>query len=425
MKRRRARVLCGTVLVLTIAGRAAAQDTRVTGHVETDSIAYFEAGETARHAGRNELFAKVDGLMVFGRPLRLFGSVELRADFADHARDRVYVEELYADFVYKAFDLRVGRQIIAWGKTDLVNPTDHLSPRDFTDPLESDDERLGVLAVRPRLQVRGALAEVAIVPVFTGSLMPTRRSRWAPPFPGHAPNPFQPGQTIRLTYELMSPREPATTLAHTQVAARVSGTVRGWDISGSYFDGWEDMPRFTTELSMTGAGTAAVRVWPEHLRKRAVGGDVATVVRSFTFRAESAYIRPDPVQGPNHVQYVLGAERTWGDMLSSGGTFALVQWIHTLLPDDFAAAPLDFNYLFRKSMTARVQHNVTASAQVAVEGLYEWERRGYYLQPSASHRFGDHLRVEGFVDLLGGREDAFFGLFEDNRRLQFRVRYSF
>jgi hypothetical protein len=73
----------------------------------------------------------------------------------------------------------------------------------------------------------------------------------------------------------------------------------------------------------------------------------------------------------------------------------------------------------------RLQRNVTPSAQVAVEGLYEWERRGYYLQPAASYRFGDHMRVEGLIDLLGGREAEFFGLFADNRRAQFRVRYSF
>jgi hypothetical protein len=68
---------------------------------------------------------------------------------------------------------------------------------------------------------------------------------------------------------------------------------------------------------------------------------------------------------------------------------------------------------------------VTAVAQVVVEGLYEWARHGYYVQPGASYRFGDHVRVEGLVDLLGGRKTEFFGLFADNRRLQFRARYSF
>lgn len=420
-----ARAPFATVLALMMASGASAQELRATGYAETDNIGYFEAGDASGHRGRTEVLTQVNGQAVFGRPLRLFGTVELRADFADHDRDRVYAEELYADLTYKALDLRVGRQIIAWGKADLVNPTDHLSPRDFTDPLESDDERLGVWAVGPRLQLGDVRWEGAIVPVFTGSIMPIGSPRWSPPFPPQVPNPVIPGQMVRLTYEFAPAREPATTFANVQYATRVSGSVRGWDVSASYFDGWEDVPRLDRQLAVSGPGTGTVRITPQHLRKRAVGGDLATVVRSFTVRCETAYIRPDPLQGPDHVQYVLGAERTFGDMLGSGGTFLLVQWIHSVLPGDFVPSPLDFNYLFERATTVRVQHNVTASAQVVVEGVYEWARDGYYVQPAASYRFGDNVRVEGLVDLLGGRATEFFGLFADNRRLQFRVRYSF
>jgi hypothetical protein len=112
-------------------------------------------------------------------------------------------------------------------------------------------------------------------------------------------------------------------------------------------------------------------------------------------------------------------------MLGKGGTFILVQWIHTVLPGDFVAAPLDFNFVFQRSTTVRVQRNLTATAQVAVEGLYDWARRGYYVQPSANYKFGDHVRIEGFVDLLGGNPAGFFGIYEQNKRVQFRVRYSF
>src|SRR5687768_10511639 len=182
----------GAALFLMLANGASAQDVRVTGHVEADHIAYLEQGETDRRAGRNEMLAQIDGLVPLGRTFRLFGSVELRTDFANHSRDRLHVDELYAEVVHGKFDLRVGRQVISWGKTDLVNPTDHLSPRDFTDPLESDDERLGVLAVRPRVQWGSLQWEGAIVPVFTGSIMPGQRSRWSPPLPPPAQNPSQP-----------------------------------------------------------------------------------------------------------------------------------------------------------------------------------------------------------------------------------------
>jgi uncharacterized protein DUF1302 len=415
----------GAVLALTIAASASAQELRATGYAETDQIGYFETRGDAGHWGRNELLTQIDGVAGFGRPLRLFGSVELRADFADHNRDRVFVEEAYADFRYKSLDLRVGRQIVAWGKTDVVNPTDNLSPRDFTDPLESDDERLAVWGVRPRLQLGDVLWEGAVVPVFTSSILPFESPRWSPPFPPQIPNPFNPAQSIALTYEVLPTREPATTPGNMQYAAKVSGSARGWDLSASYFHGWEDVPHTSRELEIGGPGTGAVRITPENLKKQAVGGDFATVLGSFTVRGEAAYVDPDPLNGPNHVQYVLGVERTMGDMMAAGGTFLLVQWIHTVLPDDFNPAPLDFNYIFQKSTTVRVQRNLSATAQVVVEGLYEWATEGYYVQPSASYRFGDHVRVEGFVDVLGGEPTSFFGVYEQNKRVQFRVRYSF
>jgi hypothetical protein len=417
-------VAIGAVLVLTLASGASAQDVRVTGHVEADSISYFEAGESDRRAGRNEMLGQVDGLVSFGRNIRLVGSAEVRTDFANHSRDRLHVEELYGEVTLGRFDLRVGRQILAWGKTDLVNPTDHLSPRDFSDPLESDDERLGVLAVRPRVQWGLLQWEAAIVPVFTGSIMPGQRSRWAPPLPFAAPKPSQPAPFTPIAYRFLPSREPATTLANLQYATRVSGSVRGWDVSASYFDGWDDVPRVGREV-IGGSAGISVRIAPEHLRKRAIGGAVAPQIGPFTVRAEGAHIRPDAQQGPQYFQYVLGAERTVGDMMGSGGTFVLVQWIQSIVPADFDAPPLAFDYLFEKSTMARVQHNVTVALQLGVEGLYEWAGGGYYLQPSASYRFGGRVRVEGLVDLLGGREDEFFGLFGHNRRVQSRVRYSF
>ncbi len=414
----------GAVFALMAAGTASAQELRVTGFAEADQIVYFEDRGTAGHNGRNELLTQVDGSASFGRPFSLFGSVELRADFADHNRDRVFAKEFYADVAHKAFDLRLGRQILAWGKTDLVNPTDHLSPRDFTDPLESDDERLGVWAIRPRLQLGDVLWEGVIVPVFTGSVLPFDSPRWSPPFPPQIPNPVDPTQSIFLSYDVTS-SDPATTFGNTQYATKVSGSVRGWDLSASYFDGWEDVPHVRRELTLTGPGTGTVRITPEYLRKWSVGGDVATVVGSFTVRGEAAYIELESGNGTDHFQYVVGVERTLGDMLAKGGTFLLVQWVHTVLPGDFVPAPLDFNFVFQKSTTLRAQRNLTATAQVAVEGLYDFARRGYYVQPAANYRFGDHVRVEGFVDLLGGNPAGFFGIYEQNKRVQIRVRYRF
>ena len=57
----------------------------------------------------------------------VFGAREdMRSDGNEVAR----VREAYLDGRVGALDFRLGKQIIAWGRADRLNPTDNLTPRD-------------------------------------------------------------------------------------------------------------------------------------------------------------------------------------------------------------------------------------------------------------------------------------------------------
>src|SRR6478736_3803234 len=43
-----------------------------------------------------------------------------------------FLREAYAGYAKNGWDVRLGRQILPWGKTDVFNPTDFLSAKDFT-----------------------------------------------------------------------------------------------------------------------------------------------------------------------------------------------------------------------------------------------------------------------------------------------------
>lgn len=422
---RRALLLAAAALPLA-AAPARAQEAELTGYVEAEQFSYFERHDSAGRLGRNQGLVQLEPRLSFGDRARLFAAVELRGDQADRDRDRVYLEEGYADLVWKRFDVRLGKQVIAWGKADVLNPTDQLSPADFSDPLDAEDEKIGVVAARTRVDLgRGAQWEGVVAPIFQESRIPTLGSRWGIPLPLRVPHPMDPGQTALVSYRIGDSAEPAATWRNAQLATRLSGTVRGWDVSVSYFDGWDHMPWMSREITPTGAASLSVRLNPEYRRKRSVGGDLATVVGPYTLRAEGAYLMPDPETGPDYAQYVLGVERTFGDLMGAGGTLVLLQWMHELAPDSFVPDPFDLRHLFQKSVTGRVQYNVTALAQVVVDGLYDLETDGYYVQPGASYQLGDHLRLEARVDLLGGSRSHFFGAFEENKRLQTLVRYRF
>jgi hypothetical protein len=59
------------------------------------------------------------------------------------------LREAYLDLRRDNVDIRVGKQIIVWGRADRLNPTDNLTPRNFTLlAVEDDDQRVGTPAVR-------------------------------------------------------------------------------------------------------------------------------------------------------------------------------------------------------------------------------------------------------------------------------------
>ena len=57
--------------------------------------------------------------------------------------------EAYVTAHFGRADLRIGKQIIAWGRADGINPTDNLTPRNFVVllPLE-EDQRFGTTAIK-------------------------------------------------------------------------------------------------------------------------------------------------------------------------------------------------------------------------------------------------------------------------------------
>ena len=105
---------------------------------------------------------------------------ELRARYGQLGQVRdlfLELREAYVDLYAGPLDLRVGQQIIVWGRADAFNPTNTLTAVDWRvrSPIE-DDRRLGNLAVRAHVQV-------ARVVRLEGVWVPLYRATEYPPLP--------------------------------------------------------------------------------------------------------------------------------------------------------------------------------------------------------------------------------------------------
>ncbi|MFP4521964.1 MAG: DUF1302 family protein, partial [Fibrobacterota bacterium] len=84
----------------------------------------------------------------------------------------VSLEELYMDISYESIDLRIGRQVVVWGKADGLFITDIVTPKDlrlFLMP-EFEDMRLPVPMAKIDYYIAGLTLEAVIMPKFYPSI---------------------------------------------------------------------------------------------------------------------------------------------------------------------------------------------------------------------------------------------------------------
>src|SRR5258706_7925967 len=82
------------------------------------------------------------------------GKLEMRVTnpaIGEGAATQSRLLEGYATVHFEKADLRVGKQIVPWGRADGINPTDNLTPRDFVVLLPfEEDQRFGISTTKSR-----------------------------------------------------------------------------------------------------------------------------------------------------------------------------------------------------------------------------------------------------------------------------------
>jgi hypothetical protein len=155
-------------------------------------------------------------------------------------------------------DLKIGRQIVNWGRSDTLRVLDVLNPVDNREPglLDLVDLRLPV-----------GMAKLSWYPLpgwsLTGIAIPEIRFSIDPPFGSDFfpfPAPFPPQTT-----------ESGFSAKRAQWAAALSGNFAGWDVSFHFADAYEDVPRFDPTAQQPGG----FQMQHSRVLLSGVGGDYA------------------------------------------------------------------------------------------------------------------------------------------------------
>ncbi|MFO7177435.1 MAG: DUF1302 family protein [Pseudomonadota bacterium] len=218
---------------------------------------------------------------------------------------RVDLREAYVTAYLGPIDLRLGKQIIVWGRADAFNPTNNITPTDLRvrSPVE-DDRRVGNVGARAFWYLRPFKLEGVWMPLYEPSEIPIAPG-FVPSFVVFAPPDYPDG---RLDKGL--------------AAARLHVELPAFEASVSYLYGYAPMPGFRRVDYYPGNTPEELRVavarTPYH--HHVFGFDFATTLSDvLAIRAEAAY--RDPVNwevrrwAPRpDVQYALGLDRTFGSL---------------------------------------------------------------------------------------------------------------
>jgi hypothetical protein len=129
----------------------------------------------------------------------------------------------------------------------------------------------------------------------------------------------------------------------------------------------------------------------------------------------------------NYLQYVLGLDYTFQDVLPDKDLFILLEWVQEVqTPDrDTEYQITDLNHKFRESIFGKVDLSLGEFAKLTFKGVANFATEDWWVQPGFDWSVTDGVKLLAGIDLLGGVDDSLFGSYKDNRRLQVRLKYSF
>ncbi len=326
--------------------------------------------------------------------------------------------EGYVTVHFEQADLRVGKQIVAWGRADGVNPTDNLTPRDFNVMLPfEEDQRFGVTAVK---------LDYYLTPEYALTFFTT-------PFfePTKVPRPRDQSETID--------RRPARTLGNSELAFKLNRTGGALDWSMSYFHGYSTLP----DARVLGLGPAGPVLELGYNKIDVVGGDFARNFGRHGVRGELAYFFTADRQGhdpsiKNPFLYcIIGGDRTFFENLNIN--LQLVgRWVQNFTDPETITDPITREVAIQNAITDGQQDRTSygLSSRISKKWLNDtleaellvfanFTRRNAYIRPLIGYAFTDHVKGTLGAEIYTGEERTAFGRLKRNHGVFAELRYGF
>lgn len=386
------------------------------------SFISYAGGATSNRLLDDRKSAPIFGA-IFSAKAGIWSGLYFKSDFdlatrTTHGGDNpLFVRDAYFNYSRGPLDLRVGDQVIAWGRTDVINPTDNLTPFRYTWLATNDaDQRIGSLAISVSYRLPAGRITAISLPLFIRSAVPLGN-----------PSPFSILEN--------SPKGWQSTYA---LKYDKSGANVDWSLS--YFQGHSLRP----DLAPSAEFPSGLELLEEYPRVKIIGGDFAAPVGSVILRGESAYTLADdccstggvPFRRRNSLFTVLGTEASF---ISNWRLIG--QLFHKYNFDNPAYAPYASPLLVAVSQSSDVlndqlqreylgfstglyESDLSARLTGGLDAAYIVETHDFSLRPRVTWTLSDSFALVSGIDWYNGTHDGPLGRLHENTLGFVVLRYS-
>jgi len=394
----------------------------IGGRLHYDHISYFNE-QTHKVNSRNEGFLQIELKSVKGAATQWKAVTELREDLSDKSRDRVWMDELWVKHSEGKFDFTAGKQLINWGTTDGMNPVNNINPIDYSDLLDTDEERIGVYGLRTQLFLNAFDIDLFWSPIPVTGKMPNLNSRWFP----SAEMMGIPAQLLQTGAILsINDNPPALKVNDGEIALRIRKQFSGFDMALSYFNGYDHLPEYALDASGMALAKPQLVLQSAYRRQQVLGLEMAfTLPAGIGLRGESALFVPEKGTSASdrYLQTVVGLDKNVS--MGSSSLLLIAQYIGDFNMEGNEYARFDVRHLFQNALMANAEWSLNNGWSFNFVGVYNLDSEDYYLKPELSYTTATGIRFIARANILEGPTESFFGSYTANDRVQVKVEYRF
>jgi len=348
-------------------------------------------------------------------------------------------------FLSSKLDLAVGRQRIAWGTADKLNPTDNLNPYDMEDILDFGRHR-GSDAINLNYYLNNNFSiQGVFIPFFQPANLPIGIF-------SDALNPaieLPQGMVLKeLSDTLILP--PYNIGQSSVMGFKLKGFAGGVDFSVSYVRGFDGLPFNTRNTFLPGdtPGEINIKSQLSFARTHIIGADLATSLGGIGFWAEGALFIPgkniimtndlsalfpqSPVpvtldsvlldKTKPYLKFIVG-----GDYFFPGGSYLNFQYMHGFI---FERGSKNLNdYFFLQYEKKFFNEKLTVAPFGGGFIVADWSsvKDNYSLiyKPEITYLATDNTELKLSVVIFDGKGNNVFANISDYSMLMFRLKYSF